>query len=846
MVIYTLVVASSAILLATASAQASPSFGWKPDGTISPSSLEDVSCAGPLCVAVGGSGTVAATTDPIHATWSSSSLAFGGAIHDVSCASSTMCVAVGAAGNVAVSTNPGAGPWAVSNVGGSTPIWAVSCPTTSFCVAVDDSGNALVSTNPAGGSWTSHPIDSGKRLNDISCPSTTFCMAVDETGSALSSSNPGAPSPTWLGGSVDSGALTTVSCASATFCAVGAASGTIYTLIDDSPWASHAGLGVGAIGAIACVSRALCVASGSNAKFATSGDAGANWAVSSTPSSSGITGLSCPSVLGCVAVDSAGAAFNGGRTDLPVWGAPVPTGAGALSAMSCVSSSFCVGGGGGGKVVTSTNPLAASPPWSVATVAGANTITAMSCPSTTLCVGGDDQGNIVSSTSPLDGATAWAVNGADPGHGINSVSCPTTTLCVAGDANGSVLTSTSPASSSWTVTPLGTGGAIKSVSCPLATMCAAADSAGNVIVSTNPPGGAGAWATTNVDYIIGLTSVSCRSTTFCVATDQSAQALVSTNPTAAPPTWTSPYALPGSPSALHAIGCASDFCVAVGAVGAIETSPDPVGGPSAWRPDTRGANLMAVSCPGGAFCIAADDGGNVVAGNSPAAPQNLTAPTASGSATPGGQLDCSNGTWSGWPIAYSFTYEWLVDGAVARAASPNSGYTVQSGDQGHSLSCRVAATNVAGKATATSNALPVPAASTPTGPATDTSLPATTTTDDVPAPAGGGSTTTPPPPPRPLVVNPPPAGKYSVDDLATTGVPLTVSCSEACTITTTVLAKRALARQLHIAASQLVVVATGTARLRRAGSVKLVVKLTKAARKKLRAHAGSLWLFVCT
>jgi hypothetical protein len=84
----------------------------------------------------------------------------------------------------------------------------------------------------------------------------------------------------------------------------------------------------------------------------------------------------------------------------------------------------------------------------------------------------------------------------------------------------------------------------------------------------------------------------------------------------------------------------------------------------------------------------------------PAPPSDLNPPAISGSATVGSALSCSNGLWAGNP-APTFTYAWLRDGApIAGAAA--SAYGVQAADQGHTLSCRVTATNSAGTAAATS------------------------------------------------------------------------------------------------------------------------------------------------
>ena len=89
------------------------------------------------------------------------------------------------------------------------------------------------------------------------------------------------------------------------------------------------------------------------------------------------------------------------------------------------------------------------------------------------------------------------------------------------------------------------------------------------------------------------------------------------------------------------------------------------------------------------------------------APLSTSAPVAAGSVDVGAALACSSGTWSGVP-APALTHGWLRDGAsIAGATTP--AYTVQPGDGGHALSCRVTATNLAGSAGAESNAVAIPA-----------------------------------------------------------------------------------------------------------------------------------------
>jgi 6-phosphogluconolactonase (cycloisomerase 2 family) len=71
-------------------------------------------------------------------------------------------------------------------------------------------------------------------------------------------------------------------------------------------------------------------------------------------------------------------------------------------------------------------------------------------------------------------------------------------------------------------------------------------------------------------------------------------------------------------------------------------------------------------------------------------PTQLAAPAIMGTAVPGHQLTCTNGTWTGRPTA--FTRQWSRDGVPIQGATHPT-YTVQTLDEGSTLGCRVAARN---------------------------------------------------------------------------------------------------------------------------------------------------------
>jgi hypothetical protein len=88
-------------------------------------------------------------------------------------------------------------------------------------------------------------------------------------------------------------------------------------------------------------------------------------------------------------------------------------------------------------------------------------------------------------------------------------------------------------------------------------------------------------------------------------------------------------------------------------------------------------------------------------------PENVEAPHVSGTSAVGQELKCQPGIWKGQPPP-EFTYQWLRDG-TGIAAATSATYTVELADEGHVLSCEVAATNSEGRAQASSsNGIAIP------------------------------------------------------------------------------------------------------------------------------------------
>ena len=90
---------------------------------------------------------------------------------------------------------------------------------------------------------------------------------------------------------------------------------------------------------------------------------------------------------------------------------------------------------------------------------------------------------------------------------------------------------------------------------------------------------------------------------------------------------------------------------------------------------------------------------------STSAPHSTSAPVLSGSPEAGEKLACSQGSWSGSQA--NFAYQWSLDGTPIVGATSSS-YTVQTTDEGSTVTCTVTATNAAGSVSANSNTTTVP------------------------------------------------------------------------------------------------------------------------------------------
>lgn len=274
-------------------------------------------------------------------------------------------------------------------------------------------------------------------------------------------------------------------------------------------------------------------------------------------------------------------------------------------------------------------------------VLGGGALTAVSCPTTTLCVASGHAGSVekggrpmvAASSRPELGTASWssAVAFGSDGDAVHDLACLGSSFCVAvGQTPGS---DGKPRQLfMYTGNPLGGGatwthesgdyGVLDAVDCATTSLCVASGlgDAGQYMLGTNDPrGGPAAWRLTESHQTSGLTDkpsksgVDCPTANLCVTASQTGVIRTTTTPLAGP--WREEKLSRG----LAAISCAGEaFCAAFGSYNSVATSPAPrtAGTWSALTPLSNGAG--AASCPTAQFCIVTNSQGLVGSSRAPA------------------------------------------------------------------------------------------------------------------------------------------------------------------------------------------------------------------------------------
>jgi hypothetical protein len=299
-------------------------------------SIVSLSCATvTLCVGVEFDGGVYSTTDPTGGpgAWRHVVLPTNGSGPSISCPTTRLCVLTFSdLGVVYTTSDPTGGSrgWVRSTVPGSRGSESgVACASAMFCAVAAGDGLVFTSTDPAAGgsTYVAHRVVAATSrgrpaITSIACPTATLCVAGDANGDVLTSTAPGSAGSIWSAQRVAPGSsLTAIACRISGICTAIDGHGVLYA----SPaagaasprWtrvgsdATAAGLYQGtATFAVACSADTLCLAAdGSNdLPRSTAPTVPGSWRISPPPTDIGasLTGVSCPSLRLCVAVDAAG------------------------------------------------------------------------------------------------------------------------------------------------------------------------------------------------------------------------------------------------------------------------------------------------------------------------------------------------------------------------------------------------------------------------------------------------------------------------------------------------------------------------------------------------------------
>ncbi len=379
-------------------------------------------------------------------------------------------------------------------------------------------------------------------------------------------------------------------------------------------------------------------------------------------------------------------------TPTPAWGAPiqiVPTGTynNIVEGITCPTVIFCVALDASGNAYF-YNGTSWSKPTQVDSIVNGNgnTFTGISCPSTTFCAAIDSAGysvtyNGTSWSAPQLLTGTGTINSGTGEVSLMSVSCPTATFCAAVDYSGNAILSTN--GTSWQAPLAIDNHFLTGVSCTSTTFCMAVDGQGNVITYNGST-----WSTPqNVDPFtssdIGdLNAVSCTSSTFCMAVDRSGYALSYNGST-----WSAPVLIVPDNSIIASVTCSGttlcvagiDAATASSYVGDVVMFAPPYPYASAtWGSPTHidstsqsSGDIGDASCTTTAFCVAGDGNGNVFLYASAVSPLTSATCPLAGNGTVGVAFSAGACTATGGttPYTWSITGPSLPDGLTINSGT---------------------------------------------------------------------------------------------------------------------------------------------------------------------------------
>jgi hypothetical protein len=259
---------------------------------------------------------------------------------------------------------------------------------------------------------------------------------------------------------------------------------------------------------LSCPRIKVCYAvdSAGNILASTSRSAGARgaWHVVASDRGNGLVAISCPTAGFCLAVDEAGDAITLSNGS---WGHPVYVDArtGTFTSVSCPVTTFCMAADSGGNAFAYTATSNTWHPFTVDTSGGG--LTGVSCTGPDHCIAVDTGGGAYT----YDGSSWSTAVPVDVGHAFTAVSCASPSFCAAADdgGNGAIL-----AAGRWKVAAMGT--TASALACPVDGFCLAVNGSGGAVAYHN-----GAWsAVTRIDGQRVISTLSCPALTACTAADR--------------------------------------------------------------------------------------------------------------------------------------------------------------------------------------------------------------------------------------------------------------------------------------------------------------------------------------
>jgi hypothetical protein len=465
----------------------------------------------------------------------------------------------------------------------------MSCATPQFCMAIDENSGNYVLWN--GQSWTAAAPMAGLHPVAVSCPAVNFCMAVGMFGNVTTFNGTSWSSPVQIDTGPNS-PLLTVNCSSTDLCA--ASEGTADVVGYDGTWSapvvidpdatSEQAKGVGP--EITCAPD-YCLAYAPDGYVAEY--TGGTWATASQPIGNSVSAVSCVSDSYCVAEDGAGNLYSFDGTTWTELSNPAPAPA-AFGDLFCESATSCQQLSNPAVWNLSGTTWSEGPTLNTGAPEGG-----MACPGAEFCALATGTRDVLTFDPTVVPGGVSSQSLPNIGAELSSVSCVSASWCMVVDESGEYATG---AGANWSVPALAdSAGYLTEVSCVSETDCVAVDLHGNAVVY-----GPSGWSAPEHVDSMPINAISCVSTTattsglFCMAGDQNGDALSFDGDS-----WSSPVLINPSTFPISAVSCAtSTFCVALGQDGTLMAYDGTWGAPATLS----GAAPADVACLSATDCIA--------------------------------------------------------------------------------------------------------------------------------------------------------------------------------------------------------------------------------------------------